>query len=69
MTSAAMWSPESVKPKPAAPLGQYVPAADASGDAVADVRRGWDQQVRYGLNHPALYALLYGRVAPGGPAG
>ncbi len=48
-------------------LGQYVPEADASGDAVADVRRGWDQQVRYGLDHPAFYALLYGRVAPGRP--
>ena len=49
-------------------LGQYAPAADAdSGDPVADVRRGWDQHVRYGLDHPAFYALLYGRVAAGRP--
>jgi AcrR family transcriptional regulator len=47
-------------------LGQYVPATD-SGDAVADVRRGWDQHVKYGLDHPAFYALLYGRIAPGRP--
>lgn len=47
-------------------LGQYVPAAD-SGDVVADLRRGWDQHVRYGLDHPAFYALLYGRIAPGRP--
>ena len=47
-------------------LGQY--AADVGGgDAVADLRAGWDNHVRYGLDHPAFYVLLYGRIAPGRP--
>lgn len=47
-------------------LGQY--AADGgAGGAVADLRAGWDNHVRYGLDHPAFYVLLYGRIAPGRP--
>ncbi|GGK74842.1 hypothetical protein Sme01_34420 [Sphaerisporangium melleum] len=41
--------------------------ADASGDPVDGLRTGWDRHVRYGLEHPAFYALLYGRVEPGKP--
>jgi AcrR family transcriptional regulator len=47
-------------------LGQY--ATDGTeGDAVADLRAGWDNHVRYGLDHPAFYVLLYGRIAAGRP--
>jgi AcrR family transcriptional regulator len=47
-------------------LSQY--GTDGSeGDAVADLRAGWDNHVRYGLDNPAFYVLLYGRIAPGRP--
>jgi AcrR family transcriptional regulator len=47
-------------------LGQY--GTDSTdGDAVADLRAGWDNHVRYGLDNPAFYVLLYGRIAPGRP--
>ncbi|PRY02449.1 TetR/AcrR family transcriptional regulator [Allonocardiopsis opalescens] len=29
-------------------------------DPVADLRRGWDLHVGFGLAHPALYSLIYG---------
>ncbi|PRX46661.1 TetR family transcriptional regulator [Prauserella shujinwangii] len=49
---------------------QYVRTAHGAGesqDPVADIRRGWDQHVRFGLDHPNFYALLYGRIEPGRP--
>jgi AcrR family transcriptional regulator len=39
------------------------------GDPIEDIRRGWDLHVRYGLEHPAFYGLIYGRVTPGEPCG
>lgn len=37
----------------------------ASGDPVADLRAGWDQHVQFGLDHPQLYAMVYGNPQPG----
>ncbi|MFI6711455.1 TetR/AcrR family transcriptional regulator [Nonomuraea sp. NPDC050478] len=34
-------------------------------DPVADLRRGWDLHVGFGLAHPALYSLIYGDPRPG----
>ncbi|MES4886098.1 TetR/AcrR family transcriptional regulator [Streptomyces sp. NPDC000349] len=34
-------------------------------DPVADLRRGWDTHVDFGLTHPAFYVLMYGTVRPG----
>jgi AcrR family transcriptional regulator len=34
-------------------------------DPVADLRRGWDLHVGFGLEHPALYALVFGEAQPG----
>lgn len=31
------------------------------GDPVDDLRRGWDLHVGFGLEHPHVYALMYGR--------
>jgi AcrR family transcriptional regulator len=45
---------------------QYL-TPDPSGDPAADLRHGWDQHVRFGLENPTFYALLYGRVEPGKP--
>ncbi|WP_410572395.1 TetR/AcrR family transcriptional regulator [Amycolatopsis sp. cmx-4-61] len=33
-------------------------------DPVADMRRGWDAHVEFGLRHPALYLLMYGTNRP-----
>jgi len=49
-------------------LGQYSTTREpGSGDPVEDLRRGWDEHVRYGLDHPSFYVLLYGQIAPGRP--
>lgn len=32
----------------------------SSGDPVDDLRAGWDQHVRFGLEHPDLYVMVYG---------
>ncbi|MEV6239064.1 TetR/AcrR family transcriptional regulator [Lentzea sp. NPDC051838] len=45
---------------------QYV-AVESSGDPLGDLREGWDRHVRFGLEHPSFYGLLYGRVEPGKP--
>ncbi|WP_033213516.1 TetR/AcrR family transcriptional regulator [Kitasatospora phosalacinea] len=34
-------------------------------DPVADLHRGWDLHVDFGLRHPAFYVLMYGTVQPG----
>jgi AcrR family transcriptional regulator len=39
-------------------------ALTPSGDPVADMRRGWDTHVEFGLRHPALYLLMYGTIRP-----
>ena len=36
-----------------------------TGDPVDDMRRGWDVHVDFGLEHPALYLLMYGTDRPG----
>ncbi|MFC7383029.1 TetR/AcrR family transcriptional regulator [Sphaerisporangium rhizosphaerae] len=50
---------------------QYVEPDGDAGDACADpveaVRDGWDRHVRYGLDHPSFYVLLYGQIEPGTP--
>ncbi|MFD4640146.1 TetR/AcrR family transcriptional regulator [Lentzea sp. NPDC058436] len=33
-------------------------------DPVEDMRRGWDAHVDFGLNHPALYLLMFGTDRP-----
>jgi AcrR family transcriptional regulator len=45
--------------------------AGATGprDPIADLRDGWDDHVRFGLENPNFYALIYGRVIPGRPCG
>ncbi|WP_235214529.1 TetR/AcrR family transcriptional regulator [Rhodococcus opacus] len=49
-------------------FGQYVRATNRRGDdPIADLRDGWDDHVRYGLDNPSFYVLLYGRIAPGTP--
>lgn len=40
------------------------PPAD---DPVAHVREAWDLHVRFGLENPSFYALVYGRTRPGRP--
>ncbi|MFI2667467.1 TetR/AcrR family transcriptional regulator [Micromonospora carbonacea] len=45
---------------------QYT-AVESSGDPLDDLREGWDRHVRFGLEHPSFYGLLYGRVEPGRP--
>src|SRR5689334_20192254 len=37
-------------------------------DPVEDLRSGWDQHVAFGLENPALYALIYGEPRPGPPS-
>ncbi|WNV86316.1 TetR/AcrR family transcriptional regulator [Umezawaea sp. Da 62-37] len=34
-------------------------------DPVADMRRGWDAHVDFGLRHPAFYLLMHGTDRPG----
>jgi len=36
-----------------------------SDDPLADLRRGWDAHVDFGLRHPALYLLMFGTDRPG----
>jgi AcrR family transcriptional regulator len=39
-----------------------------SADGLADLRRGWDSHVGFGLEHPAFYGLMYGGTAGRHPA-
>nr|EJI96425.1 transcriptional regulator, TetR family [Rhodococcus sp. JVH1] len=49
-------------------FGQYIRGTNRRGDdPVDDLRHGWDDHVRYGLDNPSFYVLLYGRIAPGEP--
>ncbi|MET0954730.1 MAG: TetR/AcrR family transcriptional regulator [Cryobacterium sp.] len=45
---------------------QYT-AVENSGDPLHDLREGWNRHVRFGLEHPSFYGLLYGRAEPGKP--
>jgi AcrR family transcriptional regulator len=40
-----------------------------AADPIDDIRAGWDLHVRYGIEHPGFYALIYGRTVPGEPCG
>ena len=40
-------------------------ALPRAGDAIENMRRGWDAHVEFGLRHPALYLLMYGTDRPG----
>jgi hypothetical protein len=44
-------------------------AGGESNDPLDDLREGWDLHVRYGLEHPYFYGLVYGRAIPGQPCG
>ena len=51
-------------------FNQYIdpqPADDVSLDPIEAIRRGWDRHVRFGLDNPRFYALLYGNVERGRP--
>ncbi|WP_237724158.1 MULTISPECIES: TetR/AcrR family transcriptional regulator [unclassified Rhodococcus (in: high G+C Gram-positive bacteria)] len=49
-------------------FGQYIRVTNPrGGDPVDDLRHGWDDHVRYGLDNPSFYVLLYGRIALGEP--
>jgi AcrR family transcriptional regulator len=41
---------------------------EPSGDPVDDLRVGWDLHVGFGLENPALYALMYGEPRTGAPS-
>lgn len=46
----------------------YLEGKDAlprTADPVADLRRGWDAHVAFGLAHPALYLLMFAPARPG----
>lgn len=40
-------------------------ALPSTDDPVADLRRGWDLHIGFGLANPALYSLIYGDQRPG----
>ncbi|MDX3853964.1 TetR/AcrR family transcriptional regulator [Streptomyces sp. AK02-01A] len=52
---------------------QYVEARNeerpggGGDDPVARIRHGWDDHVRFGLEHPSFYVLLYGQIQQGVP--
>jgi AcrR family transcriptional regulator len=49
---------------------QYVdpePTQETEHDPVEAIRLGWDRHVRFGLENPRFYALLYGNVERGRP--
>lgn len=40
-------------------------ATGSTGDPIADLRRGWNVHVDFGLANPGFYTLMYGTVQPG----
>ena len=46
-------------------LAEKKEALAGSEDPVADLYRGWDLHVDFGLRHPAFYMLMYGAARPG----
>jgi AcrR family transcriptional regulator len=43
------------------------PVGDTTLDPIEAIRLGWDHHVRFGLDNPRFYALLYGNVERGRP--
>lgn len=43
--------------------------AGEDDDPVETIRDGWDLHVRFGLENPNFYMLIYGRARPGEPCG
>jgi AcrR family transcriptional regulator len=43
------------------------PSQESALDPIEAMRHGWDRHVRFGLEHPGFYALLYGNVERGQP--
>jgi AcrR family transcriptional regulator len=41
------------------------PARQPGADPVEDLRAGWDLHIRFGLDNPALFSLMYGDPRPG----
>ena len=39
---------------------QHKATRQRTGDLMADLRRGWDEHVAFGLAHPTVYVLIYG---------
>jgi AcrR family transcriptional regulator len=51
-------------------LAERAASADrATTDPIGDIRDAWDLHVRYGLENPSFYTLIYGRAVPGQPCG
>lgn len=49
-------------------VDRYLAVKDGTqgtGDPLSDLRHGWDAHVAFGLENPAFYALMYGRIRPG----
>ncbi|WP_410670287.1 TetR/AcrR family transcriptional regulator [Amycolatopsis sp. cmx-4-68] len=40
-------------------------ALGSTGNAVEDLRRGWDLHIEFGLSRPEFYVLMYGDARPG----
>ncbi|WP_143965720.1 TetR/AcrR family transcriptional regulator [Gordonia zhaorongruii] len=38
---------------------------ESTGDPIQDISDGWDAHVRFGLENPGYYTLMYGKVRPG----
>ena len=49
-------------------LADRAASADrATTDPIGDIRDAWDLHVRFGVENPSFYTLIYGRAAPGRP--
>ncbi|WP_274911164.1 TetR/AcrR family transcriptional regulator [Streptomyces sp. WZ-12] len=46
-------------------LAEKHEALSRSEDPVADLHKGWDLHVDFGLRHPEFYVLMYGTARPG----
>jgi AcrR family transcriptional regulator len=53
-------------------FGEFLASRGDTGeddDPVEAIREGWDLHVRFGLENPNFYILIYGRARPGEPCG
>jgi AcrR family transcriptional regulator len=53
-------------------FGEFLASRTDTGeddDPIEAIRRGWDLHVRFGLENPTFYILIYGRARPGEPCG
>jgi len=49
-------------------LADRAASADrATTNPIGDIRDAWDLHVRFGVENPSFYTLIYGRAAPGRP--